>query len=76
MKAFLDCNLYELDFSGYDFTWWNGQGDIRSVEERSDRFCANMEWLLSFPEAKVTHVDFDMSDHLLPTLLRLSLIHI
>ena len=57
-----------LDFSGYDFTWWNGQGDIRSVEERID-LCINTEWSLLFLEDKVTHLDFDMSNHL-PILLR------
>ncbi|KAJ8433730.1 hypothetical protein Cgig2_019798 [Carnegiea gigantea] len=68
-EAFWDCDLYELDFSRYNFTWWNGQGDIRSVEERLDRFCANTKWSLLFLKAKVTQVDFDMSD-LLPILLR------
>lgn len=38
------------------------------MEERLDRFCANTEWSLLFPDMQVTHVDSDYSDHL-PILL-------
>jgi len=30
----------------------------------ADRFCANTEWSLIFPDAAVSHMDFDFSDHL------------
>ncbi|KAJ8448576.1 hypothetical protein Cgig2_012220 [Carnegiea gigantea] len=38
--TFDECGLYDLGFSGYDYTWWNGQKGERSVEERLDRFYA------------------------------------
>ncbi|KAJ8434435.1 hypothetical protein Cgig2_025405 [Carnegiea gigantea] len=53
--------------SGYEFTWWNGQGGEGSVEERLDHFCANTEWSSLFPDA--THIDCDLLDHL-PILLK------
>jgi len=39
--TFDECGLYDLGFSGYDCTWWNGQKGERLVEERLDRFCAS-----------------------------------
>ena len=61
--------LFDLGYSGYDFTWSNYQEDGITVEERLDRFCTDCEWSLVFPSAQVQHVDFDMSDHL-PILLK------
>ncbi|KAJ8447618.1 hypothetical protein Cgig2_031672 [Carnegiea gigantea] len=39
------------------------------VEERLDRFYANTNWFLLFPNAQVFHIDFDLSDHM-PVLLK------
>ncbi|KAJ8425866.1 hypothetical protein Cgig2_028211 [Carnegiea gigantea] len=64
----------QLGFSGHEYTWWNGRQDDGSVEERLDRFCANTDWSLIFLEAQVTHVDFEMSDHM-PILLRTKPVH-
>ncbi|KAJ8420258.1 hypothetical protein Cgig2_000600 [Carnegiea gigantea] len=69
--SFLDNGLYNLGFSGHEFTWCNYQENGTVVEERLDHFCADTEWSLLFPNALVCHVDFDMSDHL-PILLQCS----
>ena len=39
------------------------------VEERLDRFCASTDWSMLFPEAKVYHIDSDISDYL-PILMK------
>ncbi|KAJ8423722.1 hypothetical protein Cgig2_010287 [Carnegiea gigantea] len=53
----------------YDFLWCNYQANGIVVEERLDRFCADAEWSLMFPEAAVTHINSDMSNHS-PILLK------
>ncbi|KAJ8426626.1 hypothetical protein Cgig2_016069 [Carnegiea gigantea] len=68
---FIDNGLYDLEFTGDEFTWCNYQENGMVVEERLDRFCANTEWSLLIPNASASHVDFDMSNHL-PILLRCS----
>ncbi|KAJ8431337.1 hypothetical protein Cgig2_033179 [Carnegiea gigantea] len=49
---------------GYEFTWCNYQLNRVVIKERLDCFCAHADWSLLFPNAWVTHVDFDISDHL------------
>lgn len=66
--AFLDCDLYDLGFTAYELMWCNYQQNGIVVEERLDRFCANTEWALLFPNATVSNVDCELSDHL-PILL-------
>ena len=67
--AFLDNNLHDLGFLGYDYTWCNKQEGEAVVEECLDRFCASTECSLHFPEAQVQHLDSDISYHL-PIQLR------
>ena len=62
---FLDCNLFDLGYSGYDFTWCNFRHSRATIEERLDRFCASTEWSLLYPNASVLHIDSDILDHLL-----------
>ncbi|KAL2943840.1 hypothetical protein RDABS01_032187 [Bienertia sinuspersici] len=66
------CDLSEVKFKGYPFTWWNGREDQGSIEERLDRFLADTEWSVLFPWASVTHLDESLSDHLL-ILLKLNI---
>ncbi|KAJ8450416.1 hypothetical protein Cgig2_002101 [Carnegiea gigantea] len=67
--SFTDNGLYDLGYTGYDFTWCNYQTNGVVAEERLDCFCADAEWSLMFPDAMVTHIDSDMSDHL-PIILK------
>jgi len=64
------CGLYDLGFSGYEFTWENRREGADIIEERLDRFCASLEWSVLFPDAEVLHLDESLSDHL-PLLLKL-----
>jgi len=63
-EAFTNCGLYDLRYSGYDFTWWNGREGAESIEECLDRFMASLDWSTSFPYAVVFHIDDDFSDHI------------
>uniref|UniRef100_A0A803MIE9 CCHC-type domain-containing protein n=1 Tax=Chenopodium quinoa TaxID=63459 RepID=A0A803MIE9_CHEQI len=62
------CNLVDLGFIGYQFTWNNNQGGVDNLQERLDRFTANDEWKEMFAGAFVTHLEKRKSDHL-PLLL-------
>ena len=64
------CGLYDLGFTGYEFTWENRRGAGAVIEERLDGFCASTEWSALFPEAEVRHLDECFSDHL-PIFLKL-----
>jgi len=68
-NAFLDIGLYDMGFAGYEYTWSRWHNGRVVVEEWLDRFYATTEWSLLFPEANVTHIDSDRSDHL-PIFLR------
>ncbi|KAL2944366.1 UDP-N-acetylglucosamine--N-acetylmuramyl-(pentapeptide) pyrophosphoryl-undecaprenol N-acetylglucosamine transferase [Bienertia sinuspersici] len=71
-ETFNTCDLWEIEFKGNDFTWWNDREGDDSIEERLDRFMANSDWQASFLWADVIHIDDDLSDHL-PIPLRLNL---
>jgi len=64
------CGLYDLGFTGYDFTWENRREGADIIEERLDWLCASIEWSMLFPDAEVFHLDESLSDHL-PLLLKL-----
>ncbi|KAJ8422421.1 hypothetical protein Cgig2_003001 [Carnegiea gigantea] len=62
---FLDNDLYDFGYSGYDYTWCSSCSKDEAVEERLDRFCASADWSLQFPDASVLHMDSNLSNHLL-----------
>lgn len=42
-SAFLDNDLHDLGFFGYEFPWCNNRKDGEVVEERLGRFCTSTE---------------------------------
>ncbi|KAJ8423004.1 hypothetical protein Cgig2_008689 [Carnegiea gigantea] len=62
--TFSSCELYDMGYSGYAFTWWNRQDGEHSVEECLNRFCTSIKWLILFPSAKCFYIDVKLSDHL------------
>jgi hypothetical protein len=44
--ALIDCELFDMGFSGDSFTWQRGK-----VRERLDRGVTNVQWNLLFPLA-------------------------
>ncbi|XP_021760550.1 uncharacterized protein LOC110725370 [Chenopodium quinoa] len=57
------CNLQDIPFTGYEFTFDNGQFGDDNVQCRLDRALALQEWLDVFPNAKLVHLEREWSDH-------------
>lgn len=57
--------IAELTFKGRMWAWANNCEDEGFVEERFDRFFAFFEWFIDYPQAVVTHVHKQSSDHCL-----------
>lgn len=50
------CNLVDLGFIGYKFTWNNRRPGAANTKERLDRAVANEVWRSKFPGTIVTHI--------------------
>ncbi|KAL0303362.1 UNVERIFIED_CONTAM: hypothetical protein Sradi_6204300 [Sesamum radiatum] len=60
----LDTNgLFGIGYSGYPFTWCNGQESPNTIRERLDRACADDKWIQLFPRVNVSHHPNVHSDH-------------
>ncbi|KAM6569197.1 hypothetical protein CsatB_017182 [Cannabis sativa] len=61
--ALHDCQLGELDWKGYRFTWERGRGTSAHIEIRLDKAFVNHDWFFLFPDAKLSNCDYSSSDH-------------
>ncbi|KAJ1390442.1 Endonuclease/exonuclease/phosphatase superfamily [Sesbania bispinosa] len=43
-NTLVECELVDLGFVGYRYTWPNGRAEPNSIEERLDRALGNDEW--------------------------------
>jgi len=57
------CDLNDLGYHGNIFTWANNQPNNIHIRERLDRFCANSNWISSFPIYINKHLLRYSSDH-------------
>lgn len=53
-QAVSDCDLSDIMLEGYQFTWVKSRGSEHMIEERLDRALANLDWLSTFPNAKLS----------------------
>ena len=67
------CELWDLGFSGFPFTYDNDQPGDWSIWVRLDRACADENWREIFPAAEVLHLASSCSGHS-PLLLQLTLV--
>jgi hypothetical protein len=58
-----DCDLIDLGYQGDKYTWVNNQIDNDHIKEIIDRFCANTNWINSFPRFNNKHLLRYTSDH-------------
>ena len=61
--AVVECELDDLGFQGYPFTWNNRQEPPGNIQERLDRCFADSEWKEMHKDCRVFHRDFFGSDH-------------
>ncbi|KAH6783287.1 hypothetical protein C2S52_008246 [Perilla frutescens var. hirtella] len=60
-NAISACNLEDLGFNGYRFTWTNGQSGTDNIQERLDRCLANQKWIdLALPTTDEGNVLIDL----------------
>lgn len=64
------CNLEDLGFKGYKFTWKNKQEGAKKIQERLDIRLANSLWINLFPRYSIEHRTKLQSD-LCNTILKL-----
>ena len=63
------CDLYDLGFSDHSYTWWNDPEGVNLVEERLHRFCTDSDWSSVFPDARISHINYDNFSNHLPIFL-------
>ncbi|KAH7843145.1 hypothetical protein Vadar_013178 [Vaccinium darrowii] len=57
------CNLIDLGYTGFPFTWCNNRAGSECIQERLDRALATPSWMLRFSQAYVEHLNSVGSDH-------------
>lgn len=68
-KILENAGLYDLGYTGNDFTWDNHREGIHNIQERLDRAVLNAERHSQFPNASLTHLPAVGSDHCLILLI-------
>jgi hypothetical protein len=59
-----DCNLTDLGYAGYDFTWNNRRDGSDNIQVRLDRGTATTSFLELYPMTTVEHIALEESDHM------------
>ncbi|KAL8508854.1 hypothetical protein ACS0TY_016165 [Phlomoides rotata] len=57
------CGIWDVELTGYPFTWSRGRGSSNFVEERLDRVMGNALWHEMFPSASLSSLVAPTSDH-------------
>ncbi|KAL0402196.1 UNVERIFIED_CONTAM: hypothetical protein Slati_4249500 [Sesamum latifolium] len=62
-EALTDSRLIDIGFTGDPFTWVNNREYPNTVRKRLDRVCGNSQWITSWPNTQVSHLERIYSDH-------------
>lgn len=57
------CNLINMGYKGYPFTWSNRRYGINFIEERLDRVLCSKDWCSNFQNTSALHLVNWVSDH-------------
>ena len=68
-EALDSCQLQDLGYRGYPFTWSNKRAGDANTKIILDRGVANEEWRVKFQMSTITHLSTHASDHL-PIMLQ------
>ncbi|KAF7844736.1 reverse transcriptase [Senna tora] len=58
-----DCGLFDLEYNGSSFTWFNKRTGDDFIKEKLDRALGNVQLMMAFPKAQVFINDPVGSDH-------------
>lgn len=57
------CNLNDMGFKGYPFTWSNRRYGPHYIEERLDRFLCSKDWCNNFQDSTAKNLAHWVSNH-------------
>lgn len=57
------CNLMDIGYSEYQFSWLNMRYGPNFIEERLDRFLCNKDWRDKFQDSTITNLMNWVSNH-------------
>jgi hypothetical protein len=63
-QCLIDCELTNLGYKGYPFTWSNKREGSDNIQVRLDRGTSTASFLELFPHAQVEHIMTEESDHM------------
>lgn len=64
----------DIGYNGNMYTWYNKRGGLANIREYLNRVITSMEWITTFGNAGVTHLNAHQSNHA-PIVLNLLLDH-